>query len=300
MAEQKLIQTNQEALRLRIVSELRLQIEDMKPLNIADLGDNSEVYTGIHGGEKIIIKLLKSGSGFEMEHAALDLFFKHDIPAPKVLGLLPSAKYDKPIIIETAAAGMPISRMPENIAIYGEAGKILKRIHDIKVSGFGSFEITNDGLQGKLSSWKKNVEEFKIDFGSLERKGFIDKKERLKLEAAHEVSANIPLRQASFMHSDFSPQHVFSDGVSITGIIDLSTCYAGDPHKDITNMQYFLNQEQLSAFNNGYGPLSTDELIPTYALLAAANKVAYRADKGFIDRLPSALKILKQRLKEIN
>jgi hypothetical protein len=57
-----------------------------------------------------------------------------------------------------------------------------------------------------------------------------------------------------------------------------------------------LNHEQLQAFNHGYGPMAEDKLIAAYSLLAAANKVAYRADRGFTDRLSDSLKALAHML----
>lgn len=277
-------------------SELGLKINNIAPLNDEDLGDNSEVYTAESGERRIIIKLLPDYTQFQLEKAAFDLLSQHNIPCPTVLGILPANVQHKAAIIETAILGKPISHMEDNLAMYEAAGVTLKNIHAIKLDGFGSLEITTNGLRGRLASWKENAEKFKIDFASLQERGFIDSQGRAKLEHAHEVTANTELPQASFMHSDYSPQHVFSDGEKITGIIDMGTCYAGNPHKDITNMQYFLNPQQLAAFNSGYGPMTTDELIPYFALLAAANKVAYRADRGFADRLPEAIAALNQSL----
>jgi aminoglycoside phosphotransferase (APT) family kinase protein len=150
-----------------------------------------------------------------------------------------------------------------------------------KLNRFGSFEIIGKNLRGALSSWKENVEEFKVDFKYLVHKNFITVTEKRKLENAHQIVANSPLVEASFMHSDFSPQHIFSGGKTITGIIDLAPCYAGDPHKDITNIQYFLNQKQLKAFNHGYGPVAQHELIAPYSLLTAASKVSISIKKKF-------------------
>ncbi|HYF05171.1 MAG TPA: aminoglycoside phosphotransferase family protein [Patescibacteria group bacterium] len=299
MIEKTRFESDKSILASRINNELGLELSDINPLNSDELGDNSEVYTAHTADTEVVIKLLPEVLGFEMEQAAFKLFTEHGIPAPKVLGVLLPDQSHKAVIVETLIPGKPISRNKENTQLYAEAGVVLKKIHGIKVEGYGTFEITEQGVRGTFSSWKANAEAFKLNFELLERKGLIDFSARTKLEHAHKITSNAPLPHASFIHSDYSPQHVFSDGKQITGIIDVATCYGGDPRQDIVNMQYFLNPKQREVFDAAYGPLASDQLIPYYAALAAANKVAYRSDRGFTDRLAEGLSQLKNSLTEI-
>jgi aminoglycoside phosphotransferase len=276
----------------RIFHELDLRVEKVQPLGYEDLGDNSEVYTALHNSEQVIIKL-DTGRGLANEQVAVSVLEKHDIPCPSVLGFLPEDDGQKSVIVETAISGVKLSRIKEEVAdLYEATGKVLKDIHNIKLQGFGSLEVGEHGVQGQLATWKENVEMYKTNFNLLEQKGFISKVERQKLEWAHEITANTPLPEASFVHGDFQPPHMFFEDRKLTGIIDLANCYAGDPHRDIANMQYFLGPKELEAFNHGYGHMATDELTSIYGLLVTARKLIYRIDMGFTNRIPSALAAL--------
>lgn len=296
MSEHERFEVNKSDLKSRIRSELGLDVENITPLDAEELGDNSEVYRATQGGEKVIIKLLANDYDLQLEQAIFSLYNSYDIPSPNVRGLLLSSENQKALIIETEIEGTPISNLENNVAIYEKVGQVLKNIHNIKIEGFGGLDITDDGLIGSAKNWKENVEEYKIDFAALQKQGVIDESTRIRLDQAYKIILNADLPRASIIHNDFQPQHVFSDGENITGIIDVSSSYAGDPRMDIAYMQYHLEGDELEAFNRGYGELATDPLMPAYRVMVAISKIDYRVERGYTYRLPAGLKMLSKML----
>jgi aminoglycoside phosphotransferase (APT) family kinase protein len=144
------------------------------------------------------------------------------------------------------------------------------------------------------------VEAFRPDFEYLKSKGYINDKEFNQLLEAHEAMTSASLPKASLVHGDYSPYHVFIQNGEVAGIIDFAVSYAGDPRKDISTMHFYLNEKQTLAFDKGYGKLASDDLMREYDLLQAAVKVEHRDKKGYKDRLPSALKILKKNLLDLS
>lgn len=298
MNQHERFESNTSNLSSRIEKELGLILENIQPLNSEDLGDNSEVYKADYQDKRVVVKLLKDDSQLRMEQAAFNLLGKYNVPVPEVFGVLPSLDSSKAIIVESEIAGAPISNLEYSSMMYEEVGRVLKEIHNIHIDGFGELEISDKGLIGIDRSSKENWDRYKTDFDLLESSGVINQDIKSKLEKAFELVSTADLPQASFLHNDFSPYHVFTDGKKITGIIDISACYAGDPRVDIAYMQYHLTGDELEAFNKGYGALAEDQLMSAFRLMTAADKLAYRVERGYKDRIPDGVKILEFLLKD--
>lgn len=280
--------------------ELGLVVTNIRPLNPGDLGDSAEVFSGVHDCQKIFIKLQATSESLRIESLALGLLRERGISCPEVLGFIDNVKsLGLALLTDTALGGTPLSREEDatkKLAACKAAGKMLKKIHEIKLEGFGSLKFHNNKLSGSLKTWRENVEHFRPDFEYLNEQGYINDKEFKKLVDAHEATASVFLPQASLIHGDYSPQHIYTANGAITGIIDLGVCRAGDPRKDIATMHFFLSPDEAKIFDSGYGSLANDPMMTRYDLLQAAVKVEYRAKKGFADRLPAALEALKNNL----
>lgn len=276
---------------------------------ISDKGDNSEAFSADFEGRKIIIKTVKDDQGtYPVEEASLKLLRKHGIPVATCLGYREKVKYlNQPMIVQTAVAGMSISHSPEakkSPKVYAAIGEMLKKIHEIKLEGFGKLKVRSGQLHGKSSSWKQSLLEHNpngvsfADTTYLVEHGFIGQAEARKIGDVFDEVLELDLPQASFLHNDVQEGHIFVDGKKITGLIDMGGVSAGDPRFDIAKTHFYLPRRFWADFDSGYRELSQDPMVAKYFLLVAARKVIYRHSNNFIHRIPEAVEILKQSLAE--
>lgn len=280
-----------------------ISISNLAPIPTQDLGDNCEVLSGFIDGQKVFVKLLEDPRDFQVESAAFKLLGDHGIASPKVLGLLEKANgIGKAIIIETAAEGRPLSQLSaeeQSPKLFKKAGAYLKSIHDIKLDGFGPLDVSAEVVRGTMPTWKNNVEFYRHDFNFLRERQLITDEELKTLEDTYQKLIGVDLPVASFIHGDFGKSHIFTDGNEITGVIDFGNAYAGDPRKDIATANFFMTPTETENFNQGYGEMASDPLMPYYRLMLAATKLEYRIKKGYLDRVPRAMDKLKQYMKEV-
>lgn len=138
-----------------------------------------------------------------------------------------------------------------------QIGKMMARLHRIKVAGFGPFdnERAKDGeLIGLHKTFGEAVRaalQFNLDV--------LTKENILTAEQADAIanlfSDNNPLlalSQAVLVHNDFADWNLLTDGQDVTGILDWDECVAGDPLSDIACWSTFFEPERLHSFLGGY------------------------------------------------
>ncbi len=288
-----------------IEDDLKLNIRDLSPLDPKDLGDHSEVYSGLLGDQKVFIKIGASAHllHFQVEMIAQELLRQNGIPTPQTLAFREVAKYiERSIVVQTAAEGIALNRLtPEQRSskVLQMAGQTLRKIHDITLSGFGKLKLHDGELEGSSPSVKDYVEHYKPDLMYLTEHGFLETPECGVIERIFGEISETEVPRASFLHDDFHGAHIFTDGERITSIIDLAGASAGDPRHDIAVAHFYLSPTDRAYFDQGYGDLALDPLVSMYHLLVAARKVEYRSKKNFTDRIPNAVKILKSSLQDI-
>ena len=284
-------------LQSALAAEFGMQVENLTSINPEDEGDNSEVFSGNYEGRKVFVKTSNDPQTFVLEVAGLELFQKHGVPGPRTLIFKEYVKsINQSLMVQTAAVGISLNRLSAErsvAGVYEEAGKMLKKIHDIKLEGFGTLRLNDGRLVGDTKSWKNYVLSSRPDVDLLKTKCFLTDQEIKILLAAREEIAHTKLGEASFLHGDFQAPHIFTDGTGITGIIDLGGSSAGDPRNDIAKSHYFLQPENIPAFDRGYGNLASDPLVTKHLLMTASRKVEYRIKHGFTRRFPKAIKKLK-------
>jgi aminoglycoside phosphotransferase (APT) family kinase protein len=293
-----------------LADDFGMRVDGLARLDPEEIGDSSQVFSAQLEGQRIIIKTIENDHGtYPVEIVSLELLRKHGIPVATPLGHREKVKYlDQPMVIQTALTGFPLDHLekPEKLlALTEEAGKILRKIHKIKLEGFGKLEIRNGQLHGQSSSWKNSLLEYNPngvgfnDTAYLVDNGFISPDEAKKIERVFAQILEVDLPQAAFVHNDFHKYHLFTDGEQITGVIDMGAVSAGDPRFDLAKSHFYLSKEERAAFDQGYGELASDPLVARYSLLVAGRKVIYRHSKNFLDRIPEAVRRLKQSLEEI-
>jgi aminoglycoside phosphotransferase len=148
--------TTLDAINAALKEHLDLEVRDVQSLDPKDLGDNAEVFTGQLADRKVFIKLESNAKALAIEKAIFDLLNKYGIPCPKALGFIPNVPhFNKALLIDTAVEGIQLSRLEpseSNLEACEAAGKTIKKLHEIKVDGFGSLQFKNNELIGSMES----------------------------------------------------------------------------------------------------------------------------------------------------
>jgi aminoglycoside phosphotransferase (APT) family kinase protein len=138
-----------------------------------------------------------------------------------------------------------------------QAGRMMARLHQIKVSGYGPFDndLAKDGiLQGMHGSFAESVRAgltFNLDV--LQREGILTHDQSVKIDKIFEDdNPLLQSDQAVLVHNDFADWNLLTDGNDITGILDWDECVASDPVSDIACWSTFFEPERLAGFLDGY------------------------------------------------
>lgn len=194
------------------------------------------------------------------EMAVLDLLARHDVPAPTVAAVDLSAELvGAPCVLLRQIGGHPLGG--EEPELNG-AGRLLRRVHGVAVSGFGSLRATDGRLVGEDGTWADTVRKRCSGLGSAIDAGLVPGELIRRAIAAVSRQEHLLTRvtSARLLHGDFHPRHVYAAGGTITGIIDWGDATAGDPLYDLGRLLY----SGLSAGDVTRGLALVDAALQTY------------------------------------
>lgn len=137
-----------------------------------------------------------------------------------------------------------------------EIGKMMARLHQISVSGFGPFDnekAKSEILTGIHDSFSKAVHaglDFNLDV--LEKENILSKKQKDAISDLFNNNPLLKLSRAVIVHNDFADWNLLTDGKGVTGILDWDECVAGSPISDIACWSTFFDPQRLHNFLEGY------------------------------------------------
>lgn len=208
---------------------------------------------------------------------ALEAAAQRGVPAPAVVALDTSTSaFPSSYLVMTAATGVPMDSLtPREVADVAPAlGRVLRRLHDGEVRGFGRLAATAGLPEGAHNSWADYVlsglpdalrylEAFareEVDAGRL----------RAGVERASAEVTEPPI--AALLHGDLGENHVFvePDTGEIEMVIDFGEAGAGDFVWDLIE----LHRPLVATVLDGYGVTPEDRAqiehqVVIYALLKA-------------------------------
>jgi Ser/Thr protein kinase RdoA (MazF antagonist) len=139
-----------------------------------------------------------------------------------------------------------------------ELGKFVARIHAIKTERYGPFDVANI-LKGKAvgihETWKKylllNLDKH-LEYTIMT--GILTVAESDAVKDALRILEHIPCDQPVLLHGDIANHNAFTDGKTMTSLIDWEDAISGDPVFDIAYYATgcFGHDVWLSAFIEGY------------------------------------------------
>lgn len=138
-----------------------------------------------------------------------------------------------------------------------ETGKMMKKIHNLKVKGFGSFDNEKAKL-GRLECLHSSLADFvncslKNNLATLVKYKTITQQQSTKILSL--FSKDNPLlncKQSVLIHNDFVDWNLLTDGNTITGILDLDECAGGAAVCDIASWSGMSSLERVEEFLKGY------------------------------------------------
>ena len=226
--------------------------------------------------QRLMVKASMSGDALRGEVWACARAAAAGFPAPQILAdvraIGPDARMNAYVM--RRIPGDPITRAHP---AFRELGVILRALHAVKVSGFGTVaEATWDqhgGFRLRQRSWKAFLMSICTD-----TRGLVDTC-ALAIPVADAVESVIDAHDAALSdvegclcHGDLKANHIFVEGMRLTGVIDWGDAVVGDPLWEIARYAHRGDAQSLSVLLSGYDPEGTmrDEIawrIPLYSAL---------------------------------
>ena len=242
----------------------------IEPLDLdaqTNLGNVNSVCVGmLASGKEVIIRCHPKGvrnGYFHAEAAAAHLAKEAGLPSYDTLAVHDyEGGNDFAFHVLEKLSGAAIKKWLEThpndeAALLPQIGKMMARLHQVKVEGFGTFD-NDKAKEGKLVGLHPTL-------GTSVRAGLPFNLKILQQEGVltSGQSANItrlfdddnPLlnnSQAVLVHNDFADWNLLTDGKDVTGILDWDECVASDPVGDIACWSTFFDPERLKGFLEGY------------------------------------------------
>jgi aminoglycoside phosphotransferase (APT) family kinase protein len=165
-----------------------------------------------------------------------------------------------------AGAGLSAGRHPALV----EAGRQLRRVHSIPMTGYGFLageKDAADGLVGPHPTWAGFTGEADACLDELVvhqvvSGGLADRLQKVVHERRDAVRFDGP---GVLLHGDLKPPHVFADAGRFVGIIDWGDAACGDPLYDLGRLS-LAGPDALSMLLTGYGLDLDDDLRTTFAV----------------------------------
>jgi aminoglycoside phosphotransferase (APT) family kinase protein len=288
-----------------VKSDFDLNIKDAEKIT---KGYSSQVYKANLDDSIVFVRINKDPNVFEVEQLGYKIFEEKGIPVPKIIAYKEKpVSIGQPTMIMTSAVGQTIDEakpsQEQSDTIYENVGKILSKINETKLEGFGPLTVKNDVLVGKFANWNEYCESqnehdnkalnFCVD------KNFVTNEEANKIRNLYKEIELLNFGKASLLHKDIHQNHFFVQGSEVTGIIDLGSIMAGDPRYDIALSLVFQKPRQQEHFKKGYGELANDPIINKYMATIIIRKLFFRSKQEIQGNVEKLLIPLKETLAKI-
>lgn len=136
-------------------------------------------------------------------------------------------------------------------------GKMMARLHQIKVDGFGPLD-NEAAKKGKLVGLHKTYGSalragLAFNLECLENASIITAKQKGAIPTLFEdENPLLATRDAVLVHNNFADWNLLTDGQDVTGVLDWDECVGGDSVSDIACWSTFFEPERLAGFLGGY------------------------------------------------
>lgn len=222
-------------------------------------GETNEVYdVKTKGGQEVIIRVShEEDETFEKEQWAIEQCQTVGVPVPNVLlveDVTTDGKFRSICVLEKLRGEPLMKRVrektisPEEVeAVLKETGRLLARVHGIEAKKFGKIDETGTG---SVDSWedyilRRTSPESEARVQAVARKIEIDPKNITKATDILRQHTDVYAKtEPRLLHGDLGHEHIFIDGINITGIIDWGNALSGDPIHDFAWWNFFHKDDE--------------------------------------------------------
>lgn len=215
-------------------------------------GEDNQVYATHAAGRDLVVKAARTArvrSGVAAWAAAQ--LAAVGVPAPVVLG------YGGRLLVETRCPGTPLDQYhshhrhsvgrasPADLA--AAAGRLLRRLHTVRVRGYGRLDTNGLGLRPSLHSWLLRLPPLPT--------GTDADVHALRAQALQVLRHHLPRLAAVpavLLHGDWTARHVIVHSGQVTGVVDLESVRGGDPFADLAGWSLQEPAELTDGLFGGY------------------------------------------------
>ena len=258
-------------------------------------GSTNSIRVGrMESGKKILIRChprgVKNGY-FETESLASEIAIKNGLPGygtylTHPLTDLQDISFQVIELLDGALVNFYLKDHPEQEStIVYNMGKVMAKLHKIKVYGFGPFN-NNEAKKGNLiglhSSLKDAVNaSLDENLDTLVLYKVITPEISMNMKRIFMETKLLDFTEPVLIHNDFADWNALTDGEKITGIIDWDECIGGHPVEEIACWSTFFDPERINQFLKGYfseskKPDNFEELFQLFKLRYTISKMALR------------------------
>lgn len=195
------------------------------------------------------------------------------VPVPPVVaaGSLPG---DRGFMITGWLSGRP-ARETDTAALI-EAGRALRRYHEITGPGYGRVVVESGTARGLHDSWVAMIDTIVAQTDDLVRHEVITDEiaERFRVAVDDHADAIAYSAPGALLHCDLKPAHLFVDDHRLAAIIDWGDTSYGDPRYDVARLS-LAGDAAFRTILDGYGLELDVELARTLACYRAILRVAH-------------------------
>lgn len=239
---------------------------------------------------------------FSVETAAAKLALSHGVPAANPIAVrYAEDNQDMDFVVFEKVQGSNMKHWlvahPEDEAkLVTEAGKLMARIHQIKVKGYGFFDNSlahNTGeLKGIHNSYKDHLlAALPQNLTEIKDAGYISQAQAEKITRLLQETDLIDCQDPRLIHNDLADWNIMVDETAGLVAIDWDEAHAGDPIADIACWSLFFPTKRLAILLDGYKqitdlPDNFEEKLHIYRLRYLVSKLTLRHKKYLYDKSP--------------
>lgn len=257
-----------------LLDQINKELKDTQLAYIQPFDKNAQTSNGnvnsirvgvLINGQEIIIRChpqgLKNGYFF-VESLAASIALKSGVPTYKT-HLIHELQNENDVayqVIEKLTGGTIesyLNEYPQSEAnmVY-QMGKMMAKIHQIKVNGFGPFDNEKAktgeliGIHSTLNdAFNAGLEE---NLNRLVTYKLFSQEVALKIKMLFNDNKLLDIKDPVLIHNDFADWNLLTDGKEITAVLDWDESVGGDPIQDIACWSTFFAPERLNIFLKGY------------------------------------------------
>jgi aminoglycoside phosphotransferase (APT) family kinase protein len=206
--------------------------EPHTPLVPLACGEDNQVYATRAAGRDLVVKTARTTrtrAGVAAWAAAR--LAAAGVPAPAVLG------HAGRLLVETRCPGTPLDQYhthhghaslvpPADLA--AAAGRLLQRLHTVRVRGYGRLDTNGVGLRPTLHSWLLHLPPLPTgtnpDLHALRTQA---------LQVLRHHMTQLATAPAVLLHGDWTARHIIVHNGHVAGVVDLESVRGGDPLADL-------------------------------------------------------------------